>query len=576
MVLGQNPSWHMAAVPSQTTGSSSVANGSAIDAAGNVYLTGTFTGTVSFGPTSLTSAGGTDVFVAKWEAASNSFVWAQRGGGSGDDAGKSVAVQGSNVYVAGEYTSPQVALGSTVLNNQGTATGMYTPQDVFVAKLTDAGSGTGFTWALRVSGEYTESVAGLAVNGTNVYLAGQFTSSTLELGPVTLTNSVQATARPSTQDIFVTRLSDTGTSGTIAWAERAGGIYNETCAAMAVQGNDIYLHGLFVNYSGVATTTIGSITLISNGGPSPMFVAKLTDNGLARQWAWAVQAGNSDSNYPNGLAVYGTSVYVTGSFANQMPAGFGSHSLLGVGNMNLYLAKLTDAGSSASWTWARGNDSPSGSIRGYAVNASAAGVFLLADYYSTAVRLGSISLPSPASGQVVPIIGRLTDTGATSSYNWVQTAGNSVTQLGLSCLAVLGSQVYAAGGLSSQTATFGSYTVTVPNPSTPIGSRRAALLVGLTDNTILRSIAPVWAADLHLAPNPAHSRVAVTLPPLGNAKQVTLTLTDVLGRTVVTGVHAWSASGGRQELNLLGLTPGLYILHVQAGQQYAVRHLLVE
>jgi hypothetical protein len=104
----------------------------------------------------------------------------------------------------------------------------------------------------------------------------------------------------------------------------------------------------------------------------------------------------------------------------------------------------------------------------------------------------------------------------------------------------------------------------------------ATLLVGLTDNTILRSATPVWAADLHLAPNPAHNRVAVTLPPLGNDKPVTLTLTDALGRAVSASAHTLLASGGRQELNLLGLAPGLYMLRVQAGQQHAVRPLLVE
>ena len=37
----------------------------AIDASGNVYVAGYFTGTISFGATTLTSAGDRDVFVAK-------------------------------------------------------------------------------------------------------------------------------------------------------------------------------------------------------------------------------------------------------------------------------------------------------------------------------------------------------------------------------------------------------------------------------------------------------------------------------------------------------------------------------
>ncbi|WBO83972.1 T9SS type A sorting domain-containing protein [Hymenobacter yonginensis] len=566
----------MAVVPSQPTGSSSSVNASTVDAAGNVYLAGTFSGTISFGPTTLTSAGGLDVFIAKWDASSNSFVWAQRGGGSDDDISKSVAVLGSNVYVAGDYRSTQVTFGSTVLINQGTPQGMYIPQDVFVAKLTDTGSSASFAWALRVSGEYTESAAGLAVSGTNVYLAGQFNSPTLALGTVSLTNINPGGTVPSfISDVFLARLSDAGSSGGIAWAERGGGVNNESCVAIAAQGNDIYLSGVFSSLSGAATTTFGTTTLTASSVRYPLYVAKLTDNGAPRQWAWAVQAGSPDINYPVGLAVYGSSVYSVGSFTNLAPAVFGSQSMPGVGNVNLYLAKLTDAGSSASWTWVRGNEGSSGSIRGSALHASAAGLFLLANYNDNGVKLGSVSLPVPG-GQIIPVIARLTDAGATSSYNWVQVASNSTTRVSLSSLAVRGQQVYAAGSLNSPTATFGNYTVTVPNASTPIGSRSAGLLVGLTDNTILRSGTPAWAADLHLTPNPAHGRVGVSLPAGASARPVTLTLTDALGRAVRSSTHGLAASGRGPELDLLGLAPGFYVLRVQAGQQYAVRQLLVE
>jgi hypothetical protein len=44
----------------------------AVDGTGNVLVTGTFTGTVNFGGGDLTSAGGYDIFVAKYDSASTS------------------------------------------------------------------------------------------------------------------------------------------------------------------------------------------------------------------------------------------------------------------------------------------------------------------------------------------------------------------------------------------------------------------------------------------------------------------------------------------------------------------------
>ncbi len=80
----------------------------ASDAAGNVCVTGSFSGTAAFGSGpaafTLTSAGGTDVFVAKYTAA-GALLWARDLGGSGDDAGAGVTVDGAgNVYTTGSFS----------------------------------------------------------------------------------------------------------------------------------------------------------------------------------------------------------------------------------------------------------------------------------------------------------------------------------------------------------------------------------------------------------------------------------------------------------------------------------------
>src|SRR3954451_3420972 len=81
----------------------------AVDAAGNVYTTGDFSGTADFDPgagtANLTSAAGSaDVFVSKLDGSGN-FVWARRLGGSDLDAGEGVAVDGQgNVCTTGIFS----------------------------------------------------------------------------------------------------------------------------------------------------------------------------------------------------------------------------------------------------------------------------------------------------------------------------------------------------------------------------------------------------------------------------------------------------------------------------------------
>src|SRR5205085_2835296 len=77
------------------------------DALGNLFVTGYFYGTSDFDPgagvTNLTSAGGEDIFIAKYDA-SGILLWAKRIGGTGDDAAYSMVSDGTGVIITGTYT----------------------------------------------------------------------------------------------------------------------------------------------------------------------------------------------------------------------------------------------------------------------------------------------------------------------------------------------------------------------------------------------------------------------------------------------------------------------------------------
>jgi hypothetical protein len=144
----------------------------AVDTAGNSYITGTFTGTTDFDPARtnagntdiLTARGGTDAFVAKY-APDNSLIWAKRMGGTADDFGSKIAVDGSgNVYVTGSFTGTG-DFGSVNLTSTGLSDG-------FVSKLNSSGS---TLWAKRWGAALTfDTGFGVGVDAKgNVYAAGQ-------------------------------------------------------------------------------------------------------------------------------------------------------------------------------------------------------------------------------------------------------------------------------------------------------------------------------------------------------------------------------------------------------------------
>src|SRR3990172_5093057 len=108
-----------------------IANDIYTDASGNSYVTGWFQNTVNFGPNTLTSMGGYDFYVAKYNSA-GICLWAQGTGSSMNDAGYGVIADASgNVFVTGAVQGVSM-FGSTTITSLGA-------QDVFVAKYNSSG-----------------------------------------------------------------------------------------------------------------------------------------------------------------------------------------------------------------------------------------------------------------------------------------------------------------------------------------------------------------------------------------------------------------------------------------------------
>jgi hypothetical protein len=220
----QAPAWQTAVAFDQTAGSDLYPSQLVPDGNGNLLVAGAFAGTVRFGTTTLTSLGNRDIFIAKWNPTSGTFAWAQQAGGtSGDEFVGALTVSGTSIYVAGDFSSTTVRFGSTTLPNRS-----YT--NLFVTKLTDAGSSASFTWALRGAAGLPHGT-GLAVSGSSLYVAGSF-AGTGDFGALTLSST------NNSDDAFLSKITDAGATASFTWTQRLGGLATITlrrwCSAARV------------------------------------------------------------------------------------------------------------------------------------------------------------------------------------------------------------------------------------------------------------------------------------------------------------------------------------------------------
>lgn len=81
------------------------ARGIACDEDDNIYVCGHFLGDTTFGPGLLSSNGDTDAYIAKMNP-DGEWLWAQKAGGTGSDDAWSIAVDNAgNVYLTGIFES---------------------------------------------------------------------------------------------------------------------------------------------------------------------------------------------------------------------------------------------------------------------------------------------------------------------------------------------------------------------------------------------------------------------------------------------------------------------------------------
>jgi hypothetical protein len=311
------------------------ANAVALDPAGNVLVVGSFEGTVDFDPGAgtddLTSAGGSDAYIAKFSA-SGGLVWAKRIGGSIDDSAAGVAVNPvSEIYTVGSFQGAvdfDPGAGTYDLTSAGSS-------DAFISKLDASGN---FVWAKQLGGTSTDVASVVALDSAgNVHTAGTF-EGTADFDPGPGTRTLTATGP---NDMFVSKLD---ASGNFVWARRMGGDSIMSVKDLTVDSyGNVYTVGWFegtIDFDpGPGVHNLTSSDPLNDNG----FVSRLDNLG---QFVWAQKLQQTFYDYANGVNVDAVgNVFVAGEFdvSADFDPGLGTYVLASAGGFDGFVWKLSQA-----------------------------------------------------------------------------------------------------------------------------------------------------------------------------------------------------------------------------------------
>lgn len=367
------------------------------DALGNVYLAGTFAGSIAFGEDVLVSAGTADVFIASLDGSGN-YRWSMHFGGAGAEtlAGVAVTPTGEVVLTGTFYGS--MAFGSMTLTSANSL-------DSFVARLDASGVPA---WAVRLGETSDQTVRGVALDDEeNVLIAGDFTGVLLCTSPpipVCVTTA-------GGSDVFVRKYDR---AGAVVWTQRLGDSQDQFTRGIAVdRDRNVLVTG---RYSG--TLALGSQQVVNSGLGANLFVMKLDRAGNA---VWMRDYGDTKLQEGNAIATDAANrVLVTGSYTGSID--FGPAGVLTGSETKTAFAASLSAGGTPRWARSFGVD---GNHTGLAIAADAEDRAVLTGSAQGTIDLGGGPLSS--AGGLDAFVVKLDGSGR---YVWGKLLGSAGDQKG--------------------------------------------------------------------------------------------------------------------------------------------------
>ncbi|MDB6035887.1 MAG: hypothetical protein JWM16_6225, partial [Verrucomicrobiales bacterium] len=285
-----------------------------------------------FGSTLVSSAGGSDIFVAKYST-NGVHQWSKRfgspkGNAAVDESGCGIAVDtnSNTLLITGNFDETVDFGGGPLTSTSG--------EDMFLAKLSFNGT---YIWSKRMGGTGGTIGTGVAIDrNSNILVTGNF-SSVVDFGSgaVTAFGSV---------DVFLAKYTSSGGN---LWMKHFGtnSPWQTTSTATAIALDS--LDNAIITGSYQMEMSFGGINLLSNGY-GDIFVAKYS--GLNGSHIWSQGFGGVGVDQCNSVAVgRNDDIYITGKLGSSFSFG-GDLLPFTSGQMNIFVTSLKSDGS---YRWAK-------------------------------------------------------------------------------------------------------------------------------------------------------------------------------------------------------------------------------
>ncbi|MFK8039258.1 MAG: T9SS type A sorting domain-containing protein [Crocinitomicaceae bacterium] len=343
----------------------------AVDINDNIYLVGSYWGTLDFDPSplnvyNLSSNGSDDIFILKLDSNGN-FVWVHSFGDTAYDQANGIVIDhNQNLCVAGSFRgNVDFDPGVSIYNLTSTANSLGLSKDIFILKLDTLGQ---FIWAKSIGGEQSDNANAVDVDSIgNIYTTGSYREM-VDFNP-SPTSTYNLNSALFSEDIFVLKLDSLGD---FVWANSFGSYSSgdEGNSISVDPFGDLLIAGEFNNT--VDFDPSGSTANLTATSTLDNFVLKLTANG---SFGWVKRYNyvrsvvsdlsgnahylgsaigkvdvNGNALWTEGIGVYGNSIavsqsneiYATGFFLDTVDIDPSTSvlELYSNGNRDIFVAKF--------------------------------------------------------------------------------------------------------------------------------------------------------------------------------------------------------------------------------------------
>jgi hypothetical protein len=342
--------------------------------AGYVYAAGIFTGTITFGSTTLTSAGDEDVYLVCYDNCNQAVLWAVSIGGSlkdNTDLNKvAISAEGGTVYITGSVNRN----AAVTFNGNGSTSVTLSSlpgngNDIFVAEY-QYNTGN-LRWAKTFGSAGSAQETGTCIYSTitsgGFVVGGRF-NGTVNFGPNAYSNPINITSNGGSDGFVMKALSMGGSFMATLWVSQIGGMQDDlvTDVVSRIYGTpsgsvNTYVSGTYGNGGGTATvyqpynntssqTIYTSSAWNNNGNGAFVGCIDYTNN-----WQWfnsipvtGTGTGITGVNAHIDFDYFNYKIYVAGNFDDDITVydatGYPYNISANVGNNDIYTTAFNLSG----------------------------------------------------------------------------------------------------------------------------------------------------------------------------------------------------------------------------------------